>query len=230
MKILLLIISFIVYGYAVKPSALQYSGVNVEHTYSNGVKENIKIRRNVDAACLEFGLTPENFDKENIAKNVPDVCKKTFVTTRGSILPLYINDKIKTYSEIEVLNFIYHKVVKEPSKYVLVDSRKKSWFDKGTIPSSKNVPFEDLRFDEDFEEEFKTAYKNLGVKVKENNKLDFSEAKTAVFFCNGPWCPLSSRSIKYLNSLGYPADKLIWYRGGISAWEAVHLNLTKELK
>ena len=89
---------------------------------------------------------------------------------------------------------------------------------------------ENLRYDEDFEEEFQTAYKNLGVKVTAGNKLDFSEAKTAVFFCNGPWCPLSSRSIKYLNSIGYPANKLIWYRGGISAWEAVNLNLTKEIK
>jgi len=230
MKILLLIFSLIAYANAVKPTALQYSGVKVVHTYSNGEKENIKIRRNIDASCLEFGLTAENFDKENIEKNVPEVCKKTFITTRGSILPLYINDKIKTFSEIEVLNFIFTKALKEPNNYALIDSRKLSWFDKGTIPSSFNVPFENLRYDEDFEEEFQTAYKNLGVKVTAGNKLDFSEAKTAVFFCNGPWCPLSSRSIKYLNSIGYPANKLIWYRGGISAWEAVNLNLTKEIK
>jgi len=230
MKILIILFTLIVYGNAIKPTSLQYSGINVVHTYSNGVKEKIKIRRDIDPSCLNFGLTAENFDKENIEKNVPKECKQVFITTRGTILPLYINDKIKTYSEIEVLNFIFTKTLKEPNKYVLVDSRKPSWFDKGTIPSAVSVPVEDLRYDEDFEDEFKTAYKNLGVKILDNNKLDFSEAKTAVFFCNGPWCPLSSRSIKYLNSIGYPESKLIWYRGGISAWEAVSLNLTKEIK
>lgn len=230
MKVVLLILSFFIYSQAIKPYALQFTGIKAEHTYSDESKEKYHIERVVNSKCMNISVSSENFTDENINKNIPSECKKTIISTKGVIQPLYINDKIKTYSEIEVMNFIFTKTLKNPQSYILVDSRKQSWFDFRTIPSSINIPFEDLKYDEDFEEDFKKAYKNLGIKVNDNNKLDFSNAKTAVFFCNGPWCPVSSKSIKYLGSLGYPENKMIWYRGGIASWESLSLSVTKELK
>ena len=83
---------------------------------------------------------------------------------------------------------------------------------------------------QDFKEDFNDAYKNLGIKVLDKKSFDFTNAKTAVFFCNGPWCPVSSKSIKYLSSIGYPESKMIWYRGGMASWESLSLSVTKSLK
>lgn len=230
MKILILIFSLFIYSQAVKPYALQFTGVKVEHQYSNGKKENYLIERVINSKCMDISVLVESFTDKNISNNIPKECKKTIIKSKGIIQALYINDKIKTYSEIELMNFIYTKSSKDPSKYIVVDSRKKSWFDFRTIPSSLNIPFEDLIYDEDFEEDFNKAYKNLGIKIINKNQFDFSNAKTAIFFCNGPWCPVSSKSIKYLSSIGYPESKLIWYRGGMSSWESLSLSVTKTLK
>lgn len=230
MKTIILLFSLFIYSQAVKPYALQFTGVKVEHKYSNGDKEKYLIERVVDSNCMNISVSLSNFKDTNISNNIPKECKKTVIKAKGVIQPLYINEKIKTYSEIEVMNFIYLKASKEPEKYILVDSRKKSWFDYRTIPSSINIPFEDLKYDEDFEEDFNQAYENLGIKVINKNQFDFTNAKTVIFFCNGPWCPLSSKSIKYLSSIGYPENKMIWYRGGMSAWESLSLTVTKSLK
>ncbi|WP_368030856.1 rhodanese-like domain-containing protein [Arcobacter sp. s6] len=230
MKKLLLLIFIIIYANAANPISLQYMDIDVEHIYLNGEKEKFKIQRVVDKNCINIPMSPESFNDENIEKNIAKECKRTFITTKGVIQPLYINDKIKTLAEIEVLDFIHNKSSKEPKKYALIDTRKSAWFKDETIPSALNVPFEDLAYDEDFKEEFNKAYSNLGIKVVdlEKNIFDFTNAKTVVFFCNGPWCPISGKTINYLLELGYPADKIMWYRGGMLDWSAMSLSTTKK--
>jgi rhodanese-related sulfurtransferase len=228
MKTILILISILVYANAVNPIALQFSGINVKHTFLDGSIKKYKIERVVNEKCLKVGLDSDTFTDENIKKNIPNECKETFITTKGVIQPFYINEHIKTYGENEVLDFIYNKSSKHPEKYALIDSRKATWFTQETIPSALNVPFEDLKFDEDFEDDYKIAYKNLGVKIIGKDKYDFTNAKTAVFFCNGAWCPISTKSIKYLLSIGYPENKMIWYRGGISSWKLLSLRTTKQ--
>lgn len=221
MKLLILFLFLLINLYAVEPFALQYSGIKVTHTFLNGSKKDIEIQRKISAECLDIPMYPEVFENRNIKNNIPENCKKEFIVTKGVVQPFIIDEKIKTIGEIEVLDFIYNKSSKEPFKYALVDSRKAIWFDKETIPSALNVPYEDLKYDIDFEDDFKKAYENLGVKVISKNKFDFSNAKTVVFFCNGAWCPLSSKSIKYLVNLGYPKDKILWYRGGLASWKGL---------
>ncbi|MBD3816836.1 MAG: rhodanese-like domain-containing protein, partial [Halothiobacillus sp.] len=41
--------------------------------------------------------------------------------------------------------------------------------------------------------------------------------------CNGPWCGQSPTNIKELVSMGYPADKIYWYRGGMQSWSNLGL-------
>ena len=232
MKKLLLILFISIYANALNPISLQYMEIDVVHTYLDGKKENYKIQRNIDKNCMDIPMSPESFSEENIKDNISKECKKIFITTKGVIQPLYINDKIKTLAEIEVLDFIYNKSSKEPEKYALIDTRKFSWFEDETIPSALNVPFEDLVYDEDFKDEFEKAYSNLGIKIVdiEKNKFDFTNTKTVVFFCNGPWCPISSKSIDYLLKLGYPENKMMWYRGGMLDWSAMSLTTTKKMK
>ena len=55
------------------------------------------------------------------------------------INPLSIDEDVKTVAELEVIKFM------ETSMYrgdgVLIDARTPSWFKKGTIPGSVNIPF-----------------------------------------------------------------------------------------
>ena len=57
--------------------------------------------------------------------------------------------------------------------------------------------------------------------------MDFSNAKTAVMFCNGMWCGQSPNNIKNLLKFGYPAHKIKWYRGGMQNWEILGLSTVK---
>lgn len=231
MKSIFLIFISSVFIYAINPIMLPIKGVDVEHTYSNGKKQKITIEREEPKECLEIGITPENFQAEKLAsKTVDKNCKKTFIVTKGVIQPLRLKAGIQTVAELEVLDFIASKSSKNPNKYILVDSRTSDWFDMGTIPSAVNIPYDELEYDEDFEMEFEKAYKNLGVKVLGKNKFDFTNAKTAIFFCNGSWCAQSPRAIKYLVKIGYPKKKIMWYRGGIASWVGVSLNLTKRIE
>lgn len=232
MKKLSLIFIFCIYANASNPISLQYIDIDVKHTYSNNKEEIYKIQREINKDCLNIPTTPESFENENISKNIPNECKKTLITTSGVIQPLFINDEIKTLSEIEVLDFIHNKSSKDPNSYALIDTRKSSWFNQETIPSSLNVPYEDLIYDEDFKDEFYKAYSNLGIKIVdlEKNIFDFSNAKTVVFFCNGPWCPISTNTIHFFLKLGYPSNKMMWYRGGMSEWNALSLSVTKKMK
>jgi rhodanese-related sulfurtransferase len=232
MSKILLIFTFFIYANAINPISLQYMDIEVKHTYLNKKEEIYKIQREINKNCLDIPISAESFSDDNISKNIPKECKKTFITTSGIIQPLFINEQIKTLSEIEVLEFIYSKSSKNPKSYALVDTRKPVWFNQQTIPGSINVPFEDLIYDEDFKDEFYKAYENLGIKIIDikKNKFDFSNAKIVVFFCNGPWCPISTKTINYFLDLGYPANKMMWYRGGMSEWNALSLTVTKQMK
>jgi hypothetical protein len=58
---------------------------------------------------------------------------------------------------------------------------------------------------------------------RQDGDWHFDGAKTLVMFCNGPWCGQSSTNIKGLLRLGYPAQKILWYRGGMQDWECLGL-------
>lgn len=231
MKFLFLLFFAILNLYAINPIMLPISGIKVIHTYSNNQKEQILIEREVAPICLEIPINVENFQSDNLAsKSIDKRCTKTLISTKGIIQPLTLKAGITTVGELEVLDFIARKSSKNSEKYILVDSRTTDWFDVGTIPSAVNIPYDELEYDEDFIEEYAQAYKNLGVKILKNNQYDFTNSKTAIFFCNGSWCAQSPRAIKYLIKIGYPKKKILWYRGGIASWAGVSLSLTKNIE
>jgi hypothetical protein len=62
----------------------------------------------------------------------------------------------------------------------------------------------------------------LGAK-RRDDFCNFDNVKTLVMFCNGPWCGQSSTTIKDLLKIGYPAHKILWYRGSMQDWESLGL-------
>jgi len=199
---------------------LQYQDINVVHKYLDKEKQ-VTIQREINPKCLELGISHDTVFSGNMAnRDVPKECKKTFVTTLGSIQPITAKG-IKTAGELEVLEHII-KAKKNPEKYVLIDSRRNDWFENLTIPSAVNIPYSNIIYDSDFPEDFEKLLKTFNIK-KDGDKLDFSNAKEAILFCNGIWCVQSVKAISILNVMGYPKEKLIWYRGGIQQWISVGL-------
>jgi rhodanese-related sulfurtransferase len=164
---------------------------------------------------------PEAFQKTD--RGCPPFC----------VQPMRLAPGVETVGEIEVLGYL--KRAGEGDKSVLVvDSRTPDWVMRGTIPGSVNIPWtkintdtagtfgtpaEAATIDQILSEQFGAA--------KGASGWDFSKAKTLVLFCNGIWCPQSSINIETLVKLGYPADKIKWYRGGMQDWFSVGLTTVK---
>jgi rhodanese-related sulfurtransferase len=131
------------------------------------------------------------------------------------IQPYRVDPKVSTIAELEVFAFIQKDLAKGG---LLVDSRLETWFEQSTIPTSINIPFSKI-------EKGSKLLEKLGVSQKKG-KLNFSKSKKIILFDNGPWCPQATHAIKALLKLGYPAQKILYYRGGMQYWSILGLNLS----
>ncbi|TVZ28657.1 rhodanese-related sulfurtransferase [Gillisia sp. Hel_I_86] len=110
-------------------------------------------------------------------------------TTWGSIQPMEAAKGVPTVGELEVF---HHKKM----NLSIIDARKSDTFEEVSIPGSKNIPYDKI--------------------VERMGELDKNHP--SIFFCNGPQCPQSSTAIKKLIDAGYPANKILYYRGGMHDW------------
>jgi len=204
---------------------LQTSGVEV--TYKNSKDENktVTIKRDKPDECKDVNFDPKVVYGGNgqVAESVSANCKRAFVTYMGKISPMKYSDKVETFGEVEVLEFI--EKAKTNKNLMLVDSRTENWFYHETIPSAVNIPYIYMKQSQ-YPDEFEEYVEMLGVK-KVNGKYDFSNAKTILMFCNGAWCGQSPESMKALTAIGYPEEKLKWYRGGMQSWLSLGLTTVK---
>jgi len=216
-------------------TAMLIAGFDIEH---KGVKVEVKtedqqskvyvVKRNIPQECKNIPITNEMLWTNNFANaKVPEVCKSTYVHTKGKLLPMQLEPELETYGELEVLLFI--KKMQHDKDLLLIDSRLKKWYDYRTIPGAINMPFNYFRDRREYEFHFEYALKHLGVFMEKDGDYDFSDAKTAVIFCNGPWCSQSPTMIFALLEIGYPPEKLKWYRGGMQDWLGAGLTSTREV-
>lgn len=187
--------------------------IAVTHTYKNLTK-NFVIKREVNPICDKYHITPKTIYGQK-KQEVPEVCKRTLIGVLGNIQKIDVYG-VKTVGEIEVLEHIL-KSQKEPSKYVLTDMRREEWFETITIPSAINIPYTNIAYDEDFLDDHEKLLKTYNLSYT-NGTYGFKNAKTALVFCNGAWCTQSAKGIKELLALGYPKEKILWYRGGLQEW------------
>jgi len=143
------------------------------------------------------------------------------------IQPMTLAPGVETIGEVEMLGYL--KRVSEGDKNLMViDSRTPDWVKRGTIPGSVNIPWTLLNMGKsDPITIAETVEQNFNGKQDTDDKWNFSNAKTLVMFCNGMWCGQSPNNIKSLLKLGYPADKIKWYRGGMQNWEILGLTTVK---
>ncbi len=139
------------------------------------------------------------------------------------IHPISVAEGVKTVGEIELLQFLKDKF--ESGKGLLVDARIPSFYKKGTIPGSVNIPFTLLS-------KGTNAYLGriltvLGARKLPGNRWNFDSARHLLLYCNGPWCDQSPRAIRGLLDAGFPPEKLYYYRGGMQNWQALGLTTIK---
>lgn len=217
LSILSMVITTMLFS-AENPMVLQLTGVQTQHHYPNGVTKEVLIEREIPASCLNVGIEIQSiFSGDFAGTNVPKECQKSFVTVVGKAQPMIIAQGVQTVGEVEVLDFIKNKLGVLPLDYILVDSRKRDWFEQMSIPSAVNIPYDEIEYDDKSPEDFERVMKLLNIQ-KVGNGYDFSYAKTALFFCNGAWCVQSRVAIQKLILMGYPKEKLLWYRGGLQDW------------
>jgi len=141
------------------------------------------------------------------------------------IQPMQLAAGIETLGELEVLDCL-KRIREGEGKRMLVDSRTPDWYAKGTIPGAINIAYAQNMAGEatDLPGVKKSLLELYGVKEIAGG-YDFSNAFTLAIFCNGPWCGQTPNYIRTLLSLGYPAAKLKWYRGGMQDWCSLGLTV-----
>lgn len=201
---------------------LKGDGIALSYLDEYDAEKTTVIKRNHNPICSDKkkvnGANPDVIwggDYANVS--VPSACKKTFVTTIGKISPIKIAEGIDTYGELEVIE--YMKKAQTNKDLLLVDARMANWYAKSTIPSAKNIPFKSF---DPKNADFEIVMDAANVEY-EDGVYDYSEAKTMVLFCNGIWCPQSTWAIENLLKIGYPKEKLKWYRGGMYNWTSLNL-------
>ena len=143
----------------------------------------------------------------------PPFCVQPFEPIKG----------VKTLGELELLDFLKNEVTN--NKGVLVDARLPKWYKEGTIPGAINLPFSILNPDSS-NLYLEQVLPILGAE-KKGDKWDFTNAQVLAVFDNGPWCQQGVRAIKNLLKIGYPKEKIKYYRGGMQYWQILGLKVNK---
>ncbi|MBF0142313.1 MAG: rhodanese-like domain-containing protein [Magnetococcales bacterium] len=157
-----------------------------------------------------------DFDYSYTSRKCPPFC----------ILPMVLSAGVETIAELEVIDYIT-RISNNDDSVLLIDSRTDEWLQRGMIPGAVSIPWTSLHHKHtDKKKLLDILEMQFGV-VNDDNLLNFQQAKTLIFYCNGNWCGQSPTSIRSLLLLGYPPHKLKWYRDGMQAWAQLGLTTVK---
>ena len=127
------------------------------------------------------------------------------------IQPMTPAEGVTTIGELELMDML-----KDP-EVVVMDSRTPSWFEGGSIPGAVNVPYTQVI----------DHLGELGCEP-DFDGWECENPKRVALFCNGNWCGQSPTAIRNMIEVGYPADRIYYYRGGMHAWRMLGLTVTGE--
>ena len=155
-------------------------------------------------------------DTEN--RMVDDFSKTSRPCPPFCIHPMEAAPGVRSVGELELLDFLNNEV--EAERGLLIDARLSNWYESETIPGAVNIPF--VVFTKASKKR-EHILELLGAERELSGGYRFSRARTLCLFCNGPWCDQSPRAIRSLIEVGYPPDKLLYYRGGMQSWKLLGL-------
>ncbi|MCV6589231.1 MAG: rhodanese-like domain-containing protein [Marinobacterium sp.] len=142
------------------------------------------------------------------------------LTSRGTPQPMqpFKPYPVETLGEREMAWYMIK--AQQDDSIMLIDTRTEGWHQRLTIPGAINLPWTLM----DNPEHRQQTLQQLGVR-QHSKQADFSQARTLVLFCNGPWCDQTPTMVRHLLKQGYPAQKLKYYRGGMQAWASLGLTV-----
>jgi len=109
--------------------------------------------------------------------------------TWGKVQPIELAPGVRTIGELELIEHVGQGLP-------VIDTRLAHFHRDGTIPGARSIPHEEI-------------LDHLG---------EFDPSRPAVFFCNGPQCAATPDAIHRLLEAGYPAESILYYRGGMHDW------------
>ena len=128
---------------------------------------------------------------------------------------------VATLSELEIFTFMQQNV--STGSGLLVDARLPAELSGGSIPGAISVPAATLVTNNPYREDLLLA---LGAKGA-LGQMDFSGAFDLLVFDDGPWSPTARQAVQLLLDAGYPAQKILYYRGGLQMWHIFGLTVSK---
>ncbi|HHD82050.1 MAG TPA: hypothetical protein ENK82_01695 [Campylobacterales bacterium] len=134
------------------------------------------------------------------------------------IQPISI-EGVKTVGEVETLAFL--ESVKEKKEGLLLDVRENLAYQEGTIPGSINLPLSMFNEKSPY---YQKVLLLLGAK-QNNKKWYFKNVQRLLIYGTSAIHDEASTMIKRLVNLGYPKEKLRYYRGGIESWKRAGLTI-----
>jgi rhodanese-related sulfurtransferase len=170
----------------------------------------VNIREGVPFITVQTADGPFRIERESDTQN--EIFGDWALTSRPCppycIQPMVVAEGVTTIGELELLDFLQNGTA------VVVDSRTYSWFQGGTIPGAINIPYDEI-------------LDRLGLLDCEADfdGWDCQNAKQVALFCNGNWCGQSPTAIHNLLEVGYPAERIFYYRGGMQAWRMLGLSV-----
>ncbi len=129
---------------------------------------------------------------------------------------------VNVVGELEVIEFL--RTRGKDLSGLLIDSRSPKMYRRGTIPGAINIPSVLLAENNPYQERILTV---LGARKLPDGTWDFTNVRELMLFCVGPTCSMSPRNIRTLVKLGYPPEKLHYYRNGIRGWQLLGLPIVK---
>jgi rhodanese-related sulfurtransferase len=162
-------------------------------------------------------------DQDNHAEVDPDYALTSRPCPPYCIQPIQLAPGVETIGELELFGYL-KRIARGDSGVLVIDSRDRDWvYRSGIIPGAIHLPWTRLHpahndpqaIAEIVEMQFGAAH--IGP------MWNFENARTLVFYCNGIWCGQSPTNIRQMLAIGYPAQKLKWYRGGMQSWKTLGL-------
>jgi rhodanese-related sulfurtransferase len=162
-----------------------------------------------------------NPDPENMID--PDFMLTSRACPPYCIQPIELAPGVQTLGELELIGYL-RRLSAGDEGVLVIDSRDGDWPQRsGVIPGAVLIPWDRLFLSRNDPEKIADILEEDFGARRDGPLWSFSQAKTLVFYCNGPWCGQSPTNIKTLLALGYPANRLKWYRDGMQGWKALGL-------
>jgi len=127
------------------------------------------------------------------------------------IQPISI-EGVRSVGEVETLEFL--KNLKEKKLRLLLDVREHIAYQEATIPGAINLPLSMFNKKNPYYEKVLTL---LGAK-KVAESWYFKNVHTLLVFGTSAMHNEASTMVKRLIKLGYPKEKILYYRGGMESW------------